>query len=194
MSCVDALGNRCTHRVRLHLRTVSAPAVSEALLITNAQRVYGGAGICVEVATRRALPLDVDHFRRLNVIDGRCQWNKVSDEQRELFAIGTEGVPASGVLVYFVQGIMLPGGMPLNGCAGHPEGRAAVLVSSRGSRWTMAHELGHVLLTSTFAPVHSHARDNLMFAPTEAIAADPPTLNVAQAAAIKRNRLLCPLC
>jgi hypothetical protein len=32
-----------------------------------------------------------------------------------------------------------------NGCAKHPDGRAGAIVASVASRWTMAHEVGHVL-------------------------------------------------
>ena len=34
---------------------------------------------------------------------------------------------------------------PSNGCAAHPAGRPGAVVAQGASRWTLAHEVGHVL-------------------------------------------------
>ena len=39
---------------------------------------------------------------------------------------------------------MTPGGA-LNGCATHPSGRDGATIAAIASRWTLAHEIGHVM-------------------------------------------------
>ena len=43
--------------------------------------------------------------------------------------------------VYFV----LATNPPTNGCAAHPDGRPGAVVTRGATRWTLAHEVGHVL-------------------------------------------------
>jgi hypothetical protein len=188
MPSLDALGNRCTHKVRLHFRSIGTPDVPEFTALQNAQRVYGPNGINIEFASGQSLLLgDVDQIT-LSVLDTACQWDQDSDEQGQLYGLGgSQGVGATDVLVYYVNRIVKPNGDPLNGCAGHAPTRAAVAVATTGSRWTLAHELGHVLLGSRFAPVHETSPLNLMFAPTTSITANPPGLSATQLAAMRRS-------
>jgi hypothetical protein len=191
MPCEDVLGNRCTHRVRIHIRTLTRPFILENDAVRNAQKVYGPYGICIQVVSAARLQLEAAKRAELRVLDGACHWNMVSDEQRQLYALGAADVPINEVLVYFVSEIKEPGGS-LRGCAGHAVNRPAVSVSASGTNWTMAHELGHVLLTSRFIPVHSPSRDNLMSTPTSLITVRPPRLTAEQVGAMKRSHLCAP--
>jgi hypothetical protein len=60
-------------------------------------------------------------------------------------------------------------------------------VTAAGSQWTTAHEVGHVLLGSSFSPVHESSSSNLMFSSTPGITGNPPSLTDAQVAQIKRS-------
>jgi hypothetical protein len=173
----------------LHFRSIGTPDVPEFTALQNAQRVYGPSGICIEFASGQSLLLDETDQLTLTVLDTACQWDEESGEQSQLYNIGgTEGVGANDVLVYYVNRIVKPDGGTLNGCAGHDPTRAAVAVAATGSRWTLGHELGHVLLGSGFSPVHDTSPLNLMFAPTTGITANPPSLSATQVAAMRRSR------
>lgn len=193
MSCTDELGNLCTHKVSLHFRSIAMPAVSEFTALQNAQRVYGPHGICVEYASGQCLQLSAEDTLTLDVVDGKCKWDSVSDEQRLLHGLGGGPVGFTGIRVYYVNRIRKPDGKTLNGCAGHAPLRAAVAVAARGSQWTLAHELGHVLLGSAFRPVHATSTDNVMYSPTTAISAAPPSLTWEQLIQI-RNSPYCVAC
>jgi Matrixin len=59
-----------------------------------------------------------------------------------------------------------------NGCANHPEGRPGAIVVRTASRWTLAHEVGHVLGLN-----HVKNRNRLMTScGTHGITNPPPDL------------------
>jgi len=188
MACTDELGNACDYRVRLHLYTIGSPAVSEFTMLRNAQRVYGPNRICIEMASGQSLHLSDSERLTLDAVDGECKWDAVSDEQELLHSLGgNAGVGPFDIRVYYVNRLVQTDGSTLNGCAGHAPTRAAVAVAATGSQWTMAHELGHVLLGSGYRPVHEGSTTNLMHSPTTSITADPPTLTAAQLTAIRAS-------
>lgn len=54
--------------------------------------------------------------------------------------------------------------------------------------YTLAHELGHVLLTSEFSPVHESSNSNIMVNGTHnSPAGSSPTFNAAQITQIKKS-------
>jgi hypothetical protein len=61
-------------------------------------------------------------------------------EQNQLFA-NRNNAGANDVVVYFVRSTS----PPYNGCAAHPAGRPGAVVAQIASRWTLGHEVGHVL-------------------------------------------------
>jgi hypothetical protein len=170
-----------THKVRLHFRSAALPTVPEMTALANAQRVYDKYKILLEFASGLSMGASAAEFFTLNASDGTCQWNQASDEQKLLDALGgRQGVGPTDVVVYYADHIRQKDGSALNGCAGHLPNKAAVVVSSIGSRWTLGHELGHVLLGPSFSPVHAADATNLMFSPTNNITADPPSLTFDQ--------------
>lgn len=180
--------SRWTHRVKLHFRSIGHPRVPEMTAFNNAQRVYAQYGIRFEFASGETILLDDEDSLRFNVIDGECLWNQLSDEQQALHDLGGRGgVGADDILVYYVNEIREDDGGTLAGCAGHDPSNPAVVVSAVGSQWTLAHEICHVMLGSSFRPVHSTDSKNLMFTPTANITQNPPELTVDQLRAIKAS-------
>lgn len=195
MSVRDELGNVCDRRVGLHLFSIGNPAVSETVALRNAMRVYGQHRICLQVLSGQSIRLSGVEQLTFDDVDGACLWNVVSDEQRQLHDLGDsfQNIGANDIRVYWVNRIREADGNTLAGCAGHAPAKAAVVVSAIGSPWTMAHELGHVLLGPAYTPVHARDNRNIMFSPSANIAADPPTFNISQLGAITSSRF-CVSC
>ena len=148
-----------THRVRLHFRSLSLTNTPFSTLLKNTETVYGQYGIKIEFSSGLSLGLSKVQAKKFEQIDGSCQWTIKSGEYHDLQKLGT-GVPANEILVFYVQKF---GQASLLGCGGHIPGKPACIVAALGSRWDTAHEIGHVLLGSSFHPVHSTDTNNLMF-------------------------------
>jgi hypothetical protein len=97
---------------------------------------YATCGIDVVLASTENLNLPA-----LNDVDvGRCVRGETTAEQNQLFA-NRNNAGANDVVVYFVRSTV----PPFNGCAAHPAGRPGAVVAQGASRFTLAHEIGHVL-------------------------------------------------
>ncbi|HEX6373926.1 MAG TPA: hypothetical protein VF006_33670 [Longimicrobium sp.] len=123
--------------VRLHLKVLVEPtSFTLAQMVDGMRQVYEANGIGVEIAgTER---LNLPGLEDVEV--GECRMGMVTQEQRQLFA-NRGGAAATDVCVYFVRSTV----PPLNGCAAHPDGQPAAVVVRSASRWTLGHEVGHVL-------------------------------------------------
>jgi hypothetical protein len=122
--------------VRLHLKILVAPTVPIDTMIASMRQVYEPAGFRVVRASDETLNLPL-----LNVCDvGACVSGSTTAEQNTLFG-NRNNVGANDVVAYFVQAT----NPPFNGCAAHPGGRPGAVVASIASRWTLGHEIGHVL-------------------------------------------------
>jgi hypothetical protein len=144
-------------KVRLHLRSINMPQVPELTALEIAKDVYREYSIQAEMASGQSLLLsDPDQFQ-LTSVDGDCLWDQVSDDQRLLQSLGgTQGVGPNDIRVYFATVLKEQNGNLLQGCAGHPPDRAAVMIAASAvDKTTVAHEVGHVLLGSSFRPVHT---------------------------------------
>lgn len=180
------------HKVKLHFRSVAMPKVPEFTALANAQKVYDQYKILLEFASGLSMGVTNADLDQLNASDGTCQWNQASDEQKLLDALGgRNGVGPNDVVVYYVNEIKDKTDGPLRGCAGHAPARAAVVVSTIGSQWTLAHELGHVLLGPGFSPTHvDDDTTNIMHSPTTSITADPPVLTAKQLETMRASRFV----
>jgi len=146
--------------VSLHVRILVEPDVGVDAMIANTITVYAAVGIIVRIASHQVLDLP-----DLEDIDaGACVAGGLTGEQEELFS-HRDGVGGREIVAYFVRST-LP---PYNGCAAHPDGSPAFLVTQVGSEWTLAHELGHVL-----GLAHVADRDRLMTGLGTAGITDPP--------------------
>lgn len=176
-------------KVRLHFRSINMPQVPEFTALQIAQDVYGEYSIQVEMASGQSLLLSDPDQLQLTSIDGDCHWDQVSDDQRLLQGLGgMQSVRANDIRVYFATVIREQNGGTLQGCAGHPPDRAAVMIAAPAvDRTTVAHEVGHVLLGSAFLPVHTADSNNLM-CEAAICTGHPPLLTPAQVIAIRNSR------
>jgi len=132
----------CPHSqcVRLHLKVLQAPAVSLKTMLLSMRDVCATRDIGVSVASREALTGPA--FATLLDIDvGTCNTGMgPTAEQTQLFA-NRNNVDTNDIVIYFVR-TTVPGS---NGCGVFPADRPGAVVTGSASRWTMAHEIGHVL-------------------------------------------------
>lgn len=189
MSFRDDLGNLCFYEIRLQLYSIAVPRISEFTLLRNAQSVYGQYGIGLRFVNGQSLLLSRQQQVDLNEVNGSCEWSTLSADQQQVHNLRDDYRSSPNeIRIYFVNEIREANGKPLNGCGGHLPGRPAVTVATSSTRWTFAHELGHLLLGAAFRPVHADDRNNLMHAPTSEITGDPPVLTPTQVTAIKASR------
>lgn len=187
MPVKDPLGNHCSWRVGLHLRSLGMPRVPELTALRNAQACYGPHGILIEFVSGQSLPDGVhtqNQCLQLQDVDvGTCTLRQaMTGQQAALFGHGSfQGVRGTDILVYWVDRVRTVGGH-LAGCASHPLGRPACVVAAAGSPWTMAHEVGHVLGLR-----HRAGTRNLMSTPTASISANPPQLSASEVATVRTS-------
>lgn len=156
MHQLDAAFPRPSHRVRAHFRSLALTNVPFELTLRNAQTVYGQYGIDFQFASGMSLLLTPAQTALFDRIDQSCNWTLTTGEYNQLHNLGSP-TPNSEVKVYFVRqmrGVL--------GCGGHAPNRPAATVAQAAWRWDMGHEVGHVLLTSAFSPVHAPHFRNLM--------------------------------
>lgn len=181
-----------THRVRLHLRTINVPKVSEFTQLDVMKKVYAQYSIDVEMASGMSLALTDEEQLKLTIVDGQCKWDQLSDDQRLLQSLGgRQGVGPTDILVYFATTLKKLDGSTLQGCASHAPGRPACMIAASAfDKTTMAHEVGHVLLTSSFDPVHVTDDEKNLMTDAALCTGNPAHLTDAQLAQIRKS----PLC
>src|SRR4051794_12714245 len=153
---LDQLFPGFQYRVRLHFRATELTQQPFDRLLSNAQLVYGQYGIRIDMANGESLALSDADGALFDQIDQECNWVLDDGEIKRLHGFGTPA-PSTDVLVYFVRAFSNPNTL---GCGGHSGGRPGCTVAASGSQWSMAHEVGHVLLGSGFAPVHATSTRN----------------------------------
>jgi Putative peptidoglycan binding domain len=174
------------HRIGLHFRSIALTQVTFDTILKSAQEVYAQYGIRIDMMNGESLLFTPEDQTRFEKVNQECVWDLSTGEFNELHARGTPA-PNSDVLVYFVRSFK----EQLNGCGGHAKGRPACTVAETGTRWTVAHELGHVLLGGGFTPVHVNDTRNLMNVTTRTITS-MPTLTVKQLAQMRKSPVCRP--
>ena len=178
MRALDAAYPAPRHRVRVHFRSIAMADVPFENSFRNARTVYGQYGINFEFGSGESLLLTSAQTALFDRIDQQCNWIMTSGEYDQLHRLGASS-PRNHVKVYFVnrmRGVL--------GCGGHAPNRPAATVAKTAWRWDMAHEVGHVLLTSSFPQVHHpHAR-NLM----NAFPANNAVIKVLTVAQVRKMR------
>lgn len=162
--------------VRLHVKVLTAPTVSIDNMVDSMRSVYEPAGFRVIRASDETLDLP-----DLTVVDvGECVRGATTDEQDTLFD-NRNHAGANDVVVYFVQAT----NPPFNGCAAHPAGQPGAVVAQGATRWTLGHEVGHVLGLS-----HVNDNNRLMTGNGTANITNPPPDLVATEVATMRDSSL----
>jgi hypothetical protein len=105
-------------------------------MVEAMQACYLQAGISVEIGSRTALA--IPDLQDLDI--GFCVRGVLTIQQAALFAKRGAVGPHDPV-VYFVRSTIPRS----RGCAAHPQHRPGAVVARIASRWTLAHEVGHVL-------------------------------------------------
>jgi peptidoglycan hydrolase-like protein with peptidoglycan-binding domain len=173
-----------THRIGLHFRSIALTQVTFDHILQSAKDVFAQYGIRIDMMNGQSLLLSAAEQTRFEKVNQECNWDLSVGEFNELHGKGAPA-PNTDVLVYFVRSFK----EQLNGCGGHSKNRPACTVAETGTRWTVAHELGHVLLGAAFAPVHVKDTRNLMNETTRTITA-MPTFTARQLAQIRTS----PVC
>jgi hypothetical protein len=191
-------------KIRTHLRSINIPVVSEITQLDLAIEIYREYSFLLEMTSGMSLLLSDEEQLTLTIVDGDCEWDQVSDDQRLLQSLGgRQGVLPNDVLVYFSTVLKerdvrtkdgkTKVGQTLQGCAGHPPQRpAAMIAASAKDPTTMAHEVGHVLLGSGFRPVHTADASNLM-CEAAICTGKPPILTPSQVLAMRKSPFVSKL-
>ncbi|HKI09967.1 MAG TPA: hypothetical protein VKA09_16370 [Nitrososphaeraceae archaeon] len=123
--------------VRLHVKILADPTSFTIEQMIDAMReVYATANIRVDIASRERLDLPLLE----DVEIGECRMGSTTSDQNELFN-NRNNVGTDDIVAYFVRTTI----DVANGCAAHPIGKPGCVVVRLASRWTLAHEIGHVL-------------------------------------------------
>ena len=157
MGELDRLLPGYVNRVRLHFRSIAMQNVPFANSLASAQQVYDQYGIKIEFGSGEFLLLTPAQQAVFQRIDQQCNWTITSGEYQQLHRLGTPA-PMTEILVYYVHRLQGVGG-----CGGHAPSQPAATVAANTTKWATAHEVGHVLLTRHFTPVHFTDSGNLMW-------------------------------
>lgn len=179
--------NPYTHRVGLHFRSLTLTNVPFNSILSHTQAVYANYGIRVDFMTGLSMGLSPEDQAKFSQIDGTCTWEVNSGEYKELLDLGSN-IPNTEITVFFVDRFS----QAINGCGGHMKNKPACIVAREGTQWCTAHEVCHVLLGSTFSPVHINDTSNLMH-PVDIQRAATPFLTETQINRIKASSLCLPL-
>lgn len=159
--------------VRLGLKVLVEPErFSLHEMLYEMATVY--ASVDFRVVERETETLNLPELEVVDVGECKgtiCTGNGSTDDQVTLFA-NRSGLDVIDVAAYFVDSTV----KAFNGCATHPEGVPACIVTKNASRWTLGHEVGHVLCLR-----HVDDSDNLMTGDgTDDITNAPPDLTTDQ--------------
>lgn len=179
--CVQRVNRRTQiEEVRLHIRVLVPPTIAIANMIADMTAVYQSIGLRVNVVTNQNV-----NNPALNTVNvGTCTMGGAIPAQlQQLYNLATP--PANELAVFFLQAT----NPPLNGCAMHPPNQPGCVVTQIASRWTLAHEVGHVL-----GLAHTANSDDLMFGGgTNNITNPPADLSAAENNTMRSSPFTIPV-
>jgi hypothetical protein len=164
--------------VRLGLKVLVEPArFSFHTMLYEMATVYATADFRIVEVGREDLDLPELEIVDIGECKGSiCTGNGSTEDQATLFA-NRNGLGPTDVAAYFVDSTV----KATNGCAIHPVDVPSCIVTKGASRWTLGHEVGHVLCLR-----HVDDSDNLMTGGgTDNITNPPPNLTGEQIATMQ---------
>lgn len=168
-------------RIRVHVKNLVTPTtftLNEQFAAM--QEVFAMAGIRVDWVTTEHL-----NIASLNDVDvGACVLGSSTAEQNQLFN-NRNFVTGNDLVVYYVRSTQ----PSYNGCAAHPTGKPGAVVVRTASRWTLAHELGHVLGLRHVSDNNRLMTGNGTYNITNA----PPDLNASEVSTMIASGLSIPI-
>jgi hypothetical protein len=128
--------------INLHVRILKPPAIPVSDMVARAKAIYAPHDIIIRDTPSQ--PISSPELESLEVGIGP---DDLTAEQKALFE-KRDGMADTDICVYFVSEIKaVTNGvvLPVMGCSSHPPGKPAAVVAGHAPKWTLAHELGHVL-------------------------------------------------
>jgi hypothetical protein len=125
--------------VRLHIKVLFTPPTSIASQVSDMREVFVTARIRVVVAPTEFLNLPA----LLDVDVGSCAdgyGDNITGDVAELYK-NRRGVGANDLVIYYVRST----NPPFGDCAKYPGDKAGAIVTSNIIKYTLGHEVGHVL-------------------------------------------------
>ena len=122
--------------IRIHLRILHQPRIDLAGIIEATRDIYSAIGIEVEVASIQRL--DIPDLLDVYIAD--CAMGDPTAAQRRLFE-NRDSCGPRDIFIYFIRSTVPSS----TGCASHPSDKAGLIITEIANRWTLAHEIGHVL-------------------------------------------------
>jgi len=156
ISALDKLLPTYEYCVRLNLFFIHRPQVSLNILMDCTKEVYAQYGIRIDKVSEKDLVLNKVQKSRFFTISTACDWEYNKGEAFQLLSL-VISYPSSEISTVFIRKAKT-----YSGCGGHITGHPACIVDANPNKWTPAHEIGHVLLTESFSPVHSGNTKNIM--------------------------------
>ncbi len=150
-----------TKRIPIHIRSIAQPTFDLRKSLAYTQGLYASIDVHFDIQSNQGMALKKNDLIKLSTINGACTYNQSNAEHTLLYKLAGL-TKKDGLVVFIVKGIQKPNGGILNGCAGFLPGSPSVIVSSTASIFTIAHEIGHVLL-GAYAPSHTKSKRNIMF-------------------------------
>lgn len=156
--------------VNLHAKILADPntAIEQQVIAMN--DIFRLAEITVQLQSVERL--DLPEFNDLEI--GACVQGQTTDEQRRLFNNRNNAAPED-ICAYWVETLTSNSGSVI-GCAAHPPGIPALVMTPDGTDFVLAHEVGHVL-----GLFHVDASDRLnLMRPSDDFDDPPPDLSSDQ--------------
>ncbi|MFT7638777.1 MAG: peptidoglycan hydrolase-like protein with peptidoglycan-binding domain [Pirellulaceae bacterium] len=170
--------------INLHFRSISLTNVSFQAQFQGAVKVYDQYDIDLRMQSGRSVLLSEADRRKFKRVNTSCVVG--NDEWAALQKLLND-VPGTDICVFFVGQLWDPAESPGSemflGCGAYRPGSPACVVAANGSKYDMAHEVGHVL-----GLPHDNTNGNLMH-PTQAAYPQLPTLSAAQVAIVRKSQL-----
>ncbi len=170
--------------LNLHFRSISLTDVSFQDQFQGAVNVYNQYDIDLRFQSGRSELLSEADREKFKRVDTSCV---IGDDEWSALQKLLNNVPKTDICVFFIGELWDPNEKPGSemflGCGAHRPGAPACVVAANGSKYDMAHEIGHVL-----GVAHLSENNNLMH-PTQSSYPKLPKLNSAQVATVRKSWL-----